>query len=249
MPYRDTDTEWERLGATDPYFGVLTHEKYRTAHLTEATREQFFRSGEEHLAEVMSSVTRHLSRDFAPGRALDFGCGVGRVTIPLARVAREVVGVDVSTSMLREAERNCRSRSIDNVELVESGPFLARDDTFDFIHSFIVFQHLQTSRGERILGRLLARLKVGGVCAAHFTYANPGGRRIVSLVRTRVPLGNHLVELARRWLSRGIPIEMNAYDLNRLLSILQKGGVGRVHAEFTDHGGHLGVMLYFSRET
>lgn len=42
---------------------------------------------------------------FAPTSVLDAGCGTGRVALELARRGIEVVGVDVSGSMLAEARR------------------------------------------------------------------------------------------------------------------------------------------------
>ena len=50
-----------------------------------------------------------LVRRLRPGRVLELAAGSGRVTIPLARVAREqgfeVVGLEISDTMLAEAER------------------------------------------------------------------------------------------------------------------------------------------------
>src|SRR5277367_1629330 len=100
-----TDHEWEEWGRRDPYFGVLTHPRFRRANLTEAAKSEFFESGRLHVEYVMQVVRKHIDADFTPKRALDFGCGVGRILIPLAQVTQEVVGVDVSPSMLHEAKR------------------------------------------------------------------------------------------------------------------------------------------------
>jgi hypothetical protein len=40
-------------------------------------------------------------------------------------------------------------------------------------------------------------------------------------------------------------MQMNYYDLNELLFIARQRGAERIHAEFTDHGGALGVFLFF----
>ena len=42
-------------------------------------------------------------------------------------------------------------------------------------------------------------------------------------------------------------MKMNAYPLNDIMFMIQGAGVTRFHAEFTDHGGELGVFLYFQR--
>jgi ubiquinone/menaquinone biosynthesis C-methylase UbiE len=63
----------------------------------------------------MQTIRSAFDPEFRPCRVLDFGCGVGRCTIPFARIAEEVVALDVSPSMLREAEKNCLERALDNV--------------------------------------------------------------------------------------------------------------------------------------
>ena len=40
---------------------------------------------------------------------------------------------------------------------------------------------------------------------------------------------------------------MNPYNLNKLFFLLQRADVTGLHAEFTDHGGELGVFLFFQK--
>ncbi|EGJ09961.1 hypothetical protein RBXJA2T_06520 [Rubrivivax benzoatilyticus JA2 = ATCC BAA-35] len=42
-------------------------------------------------------------------------------------------------------------------------------------------------------------------------------------------------------------MQMNFYNASQLLFILQRAGVGAVYSELTDHGGALGLFLYFRR--
>jgi GT2 family glycosyltransferase/SAM-dependent methyltransferase len=42
-------------------------------------------------------------------------------------------------------------------------------------------------------------------------------------------------------------MQMNTYNMNELLFMLQESGVRSFHTDFTDHGGELGVMFYFQR--
>src|SRR5690348_8156867 len=115
-----TDSEWEAWGARDPYYGVITLPKFRSAALTPETRAEFFRSGHDHVAHVLATIRTHIDPAFAPQRVLDFGCGVGRVLIGLADIAPEIVGVDVSPSMLAEARRNCDEQGGSHVKLAVS---------------------------------------------------------------------------------------------------------------------------------
>src|SRR3569623_3209784 len=79
MLNRDTDADWRALGKDQPYWGVLSHPQYRTENLTPDTIEEFYASGPWHIAQVAESLRRLTGRG-PSGRALDFGCGVGRLS-------------------------------------------------------------------------------------------------------------------------------------------------------------------------
>jgi len=167
-----TDREWERWGKVDPYYGVITHDKFRKKNITQEAKAEFFESGRSHISHVFKVCRQHLDPDFSPKRALDFGCGTGRLVIPLAEIAEHVVGLDISESMLREAQKNCEELSLRNIDLLKSSDDLSSlNGYFDFIHAVIVFQHIPVSRGRRIFMNLLDHLKEGGICATQFTYS------------------------------------------------------------------------------
>src|SRR5580658_5668052 len=106
-PDLTTDAAWEQWGQRDPYFGVITNPKFRRAGLTAQARDEFFLSGHAHAEWLMDRIHRYIDPAFTPTSVLDFGCGVGRTLIPLAMLAKEAVGLDVSPSMLLEARKNC----------------------------------------------------------------------------------------------------------------------------------------------
>jgi 2-polyprenyl-3-methyl-5-hydroxy-6-metoxy-1,4-benzoquinol methylase len=76
------------------------------------------------------------------GSALDFGCGVGRLTQALADHFDEVWGVDIASSMIEGARRLDRSGGRCRY-LVNGRPRVVRDASFGFILSLIVLQHLE----------------------------------------------------------------------------------------------------------
>ena len=41
-------------------------------------------------------------------------------------------------------------------------------------------------------------------------------------------------------------IQMNPYNMNEILFLMQCEGVQQLHVEFSDHGGELGVFMFFS---
>jgi ubiquinone/menaquinone biosynthesis C-methylase UbiE len=245
----NTDRAWEKFGKDDPYFGVFTHDKYRKSNLTEERKEEFFKTGSCYIDKVLRKIRQCLDPNFEFRKAIDFGCGVGRLVIPLAKLAQEVTGVDVSDSMLDEARKNCEAKSIKNVVFVKSDDDLSHlQDKYDFIHSYIVFQHIPVKRGARIFKNLLAHLEVGGVCVAHFTYSSDHrGKKLVSLLKRYIPFASNFINLIRKRKFFAPQIQMNDYHLNHLFLSIQKAGVTSCHIEFTDHRGELGVVVYFQK--
>jgi SAM-dependent methyltransferase len=246
----DTDKAWRDFGRIDPYFGVLSEPRYRAGVLNDDARAEFFASGEMEVERTFAWIRHALEPEFAPHRALDFGCGVGRIVLPLARRAGHVTGVDISPDMLAEAQRNCGRAGADNVDLVLSDDTLSRlIGTWDFIHSSIVFQHVPPAQGEALAVRLLEHLAPGGIGALHFTFDNrlSTTRRLVQRLRDHVPLVHNLLNVAKGRRFWYPPIQMNAYDLNRLYMILMSHDCHEVSTRFTDHGGHVGAVLFFRR--
>ena len=240
-----TDEAWEQWGQRDPYFGVITDPKFRRAAINEDAKREFFESGASHAHHVLTVIREHIKTQFVPRRILDFGCGVGRILVPFAGLAEEVVGVDVSQSMLEEARRNCDERNVQNVRLLPSDDDLsAVTGEFDLSHSCIVFQHIPVHRGRELLSKLLTHLSPSGVAAIHVTYSKTSfaaTHGVAPAVRKSTP---PLQEPPRP--SDSDPeIQMNPYNMNELLFTIQCLGAHRLYAEFSDHGGELGVFLFF----
>jgi cyclopropane fatty-acyl-phospholipid synthase-like methyltransferase len=116
-------------------------------------------------------IESNLGGRFTPDRALDFGCGVGRIVIPLAERCGSVLGVDVADSMLVNARLLCQQRNLSNVRFARCDDSLEGvDGGFDLVHSYIVFQHVPPGRGLPLLERLLRKLNANGVGVIHVLY-------------------------------------------------------------------------------
>ncbi len=136
----DPTTQWERYGAMDPYYGVLSAPDFHRARLDAAARARFFDTGRRQVAELAARIEAHTGSTLQARRALDYGCGVGRLTLPLAERCEHVYGVDVSPSMLHEADRNARHMSLGNVEWVPAHRLAELAGSYDLVQSSLVFQ-------------------------------------------------------------------------------------------------------------
>jgi 2-polyprenyl-3-methyl-5-hydroxy-6-metoxy-1,4-benzoquinol methylase len=91
--------QWEALGTSDPYWAVLSDLDKRDFGWDSA---EFFETGIEEISNVYKKLDLMGVRlNFE--LALDYGCGVGRLSRALATSFQRVLGIDFSESMLLEA--------------------------------------------------------------------------------------------------------------------------------------------------
>jgi SAM-dependent methyltransferase len=247
--FNNSDKNWEIFGKTDPYYGVLSHEKFHINNITQEDLISFFKSGDDYITNLFKKI-ENLFPNFKPKLSLDFGCGVGRLLIPLSKISLNAVGVDVSESMLTLAKKNIESLGINNINLFLGDDNLSEiNETFDFIHSYIVFQHIPVKRGEVIFNNLLSLLKHGGVCVCHFTYSKLSARKVLGdFIRTYFPFGDRLLNLIYGRPLNTPSMQMNNYNVNSLFRIVLKHGVKSCYVDFTNHHNELGFLLIFQKK-
>jgi SAM-dependent methyltransferase len=191
--------EWDELACGDALWEVLSDPERSGGRWR---LDEFFASG---AAEVEAALerARELGRPERFGRALDFGCGVGRLTRALAGHFDECVGVDVSPQMVERArELNVDRPNCEFVVNVASDLGRFADGSFDLVYSSKVLQHMPS--GE------LARAYV----AEFLRVLAPGGLAVFQLW-TRIPWRNR-IQARRRLYGALRALRVPEARLNRL---------------------------------
>lgn len=147
-----TDSFWEDAAQRDPLWAILSDPAKRGRRWE---LRAFFETGRREISLLLYQLRqlRHFPRT---GPALDFGCGVGRLTQALATTFAEVVGVDLSPTMIRLANRlNQHSRTARYI--LNQSPDLAQFPSagFDFVYSDTVLQHLEPDAARRYVKEFL----------------------------------------------------------------------------------------------
>lgn len=249
-----TDQDWEKFAAADPYWAVLTADEFKAENLNEANRKAFFQSGESHVAYVFSTLRRFFGAPERMGVSLDFGCGVGRLVVPLARRCDLAIGVDISETMRTIAAANARREGLANIEVIPSDDAMsALTHDLDLVHSVIVLQHIPPRRGYRILDALLKRLRPGGFGYIQVTYAHEmaalpveRGNTTGSSFRFYQRVDNQILKLVEQE-DNAFTMQMNHYNLNEIMCVFWQHGIRDLFSRQTFHAGCLGIEYYFHR--
>ena len=161
MNLRSLQRHWNSLAKQDPLRAILTRSESRKDVPWDA--ERFFESGVVEVDLVLRRVQeiRPLVRR---GRALDFGCGVGRLTQALATHFDQVFGVDISPAMIERARGYNRHGSRCAYVVNESADLSRfRDGQFDFIYSSITLQHMPKRFAKRYIAEFMRVLDRDGL--------------------------------------------------------------------------------------
>ncbi len=228
MSTRRLATAWETHAQNDPYWAIIPADGTAGGGWDV---EAFFRSGEADVDAVLKQAAA-LGLTVRLTRALDFGCGVGRLTQALAARCETAVGVDVSPSMLDLARGH--NRFGDRCEYLHSTSAdldALPSGEFDIIVSLIVLQHIPPRTSRRLMAAFVRVLAPGGLLAFQYT-----GRRRSRLRRVSAPTRRFLMAvlpervgngLYRRLTGRLAPIEMFGMSSRRVVALVERAG-GRV---------------------
>lgn len=119
---------WDEAARDNAQASILT--------VGELEEHAFYETGRVEIARVLNRL-QVCGLNIAPITALDFGCGIGRLTVALAEHFVAVDGVDISREMIRRARPASGA-----VYHCSSSLDLFPDKRFDLVYSNITLQHM-----------------------------------------------------------------------------------------------------------
>ncbi len=220
---KELQRNWDGLAQADPLWAICTDPAKRNSQWT---REDFFATGRKEIESVLAYTTRigiHIDKTKP---ALDFGCGVGRLTRALAQYFPECIGLDISPAMIalaRDLNRdlpNCRFQLNEDFQL-KSLPA----NYFGFIYTSLVLQHIAGPYSHEYIAEFVRILRAGGI----LVFQVPERLHADSLtkLRTRLALRSRLQSI----LGRPKPCAMEMHCIRE--SVIRKL-IARLRARVVD---------------
>jgi len=220
---------WDEFGATDPMWAILTESNKKG---NQWKLEDFFKAGDYEIDGVMEYV-QSLNIQLNKGTALDFGCGVGRLTQALAKYFDKVYGVDIADSMINLANTYNKHgdkcsfvlNEVDNLSIFDS-------NKFDFIYTNIVLQHMKPQYALKYIQEFIRLLNKDGVLIFQIPSERKRSDKFPrKIVRKLIP-SSILDKLfyvrldVQAWFSKSSPrMEMYAIQQEEIIKFLRDNGV------------------------
>jgi SAM-dependent methyltransferase len=160
MSLKSHRRDWEELATIDAKWSVLTNPGKRNSW----GDSEFFATGECEVGQLIQTL-QGLSYPKLFKNALDFGCGVGRLTLPLSHRFENTWGIDISAPMIEQAKA---SVPLARFCLNDSNRLPFADGTFDLVYTAMVLQHLPHPRLiSGYIGEFLRIIGVRGIAVFH----------------------------------------------------------------------------------
>jgi ubiquinone/menaquinone biosynthesis C-methylase UbiE len=219
MSLEELQRSFDRLGRIDPFWAILSHPDKRG---NKWRAGEFFDTGEREIKDLMEHV-ESLGVRISRRKALDFGCGVGRLTQALARYFGEVHGVDIAPSMIELANRYNRYGDRCKYHLNNSDSLqLFADDSFDLIYSYITLQHIRPQYSKGYIREFVRVLAPSGLLLFQLPSGRVNANRIKERVTKAMPT---LLRIYRRIrFGYGSLISMHGIDRQEVITILERSG-------------------------
>ncbi len=160
--------DWDRRAREDAFYFAAFGRQRQDDH-------EFLAGASDVVPTLECELVRLPPAQTSERRALEIGCGPGRLMLPMSHHFGEIHGIDISQEMAALARERLRGVPRAQVQVVGGdGSLPFPEGYFDFVYSYIVFQHIPDAEVVlRYLGESRRVLKPGGVLCCQLRGAPP----------------------------------------------------------------------------
>jgi SAM-dependent methyltransferase len=230
MSYRKKIAHWEGFAKTDPLWSILTDPNKKNGKWD---IDEFFQTGLDEMDIIFDLLK---SNDWMPSdraSAMDFGCGVGRLTRAIRLHFERTTGIDAAAQMIEMAKQF--HENLNNIDFVvntsDNLDFIA-DQSISFIYTAIVLQHIPKEQSYQFISEFCRILEPGGTLV--FQVPTNDIRKLSPIQKLRVWLKPR-ERLANLGLWKKYHMDMNVYEDARITDIAMNHDCKIVGRRLTNH--------------
>lgn len=206
--FRDFEAQkkvWESLGEQDPLWAVLSAKGKESGRWDLG---EFLSTGEADVARYHELLQKYADAPKQLGHMLDFGCGVGRLSLAWSRRCDKVTGVDISGQMVARANEILKETGNAQAIVNEAADLKRFDnESFHCVTSHICLQHIPPSVVTTYIREF------GRICCA--------GGSVAFQLPSKQCQPMHMKNL-RRWIVEHLP-----FGMGRIYRRLKSGSADR----------------------
>ena len=231
------DRAWDRFAAREPFFAAVSDPELQRANLTPERLRRFYASGERLVGWMLGTIDAALVPQFAPMSALEYGCGPGRLALPLAARPGSVVAVDIADAMLTAARAEADRRALSHIVFQRPEDFFQSPRTFDLVVCYHVLQRLPRTDALALLRRLLSTIAPDGVGVFQWCCASgePAVVQASRWLREHVPGVNRVANQLRGKPADEPFVPTHLYGVEEMLAEFAAAGLSPVHVALEHH--------------
>lgn len=231
--FKRIQRQWTSYGETEPYASVLSDKEFERNNIANSLA-QLSASGDRMVQRLVHLLSRN-GLTFPKGDCLELGCGVGRLTKPLASLCEKVYALDISPGNLKVCQDYLKDAGVDNVKtaLLTSPTDIGDIELVDAFVSLIVLQHNPPPIQYFILNKILAKIRPNGVAFFQTATYNPGYHYSIDM---HMALNEEQFD---SWSMHCLPMRhimqlLKAHDFD-VLEVIEDGLTGGLHKKFHSH--------------
>lgn len=241
MSFQSVNNDWEGLAKQDAMWAILTNPD-KAGNKWGA--DDFFASGRNEIAIVFDKLKNINALPIDNQNALDFGCGVGRLSHALADLFQNVTGIDVSPTMVAKANELNNNPDKISFKVNSQTKTDFKANSFSFIYTTIVLQHIPYPQQVEYISEFCRLLKSGGVLVFQIPTKDIRNLSVLQKIKSTVKVRERLSKIG---VGNYHHMQMNPVDENEIKSVLTASGCEVIQQVFTNHtdvdfGGNLRFM-------
>lgn len=138
MNNQEFSRDWEEFAKLDPKWSIVSDPKKKYGLWDDV---DFFKTGEHEIDDFFREI-KLLNISFDDDVALDFGCGIGRLSRALSPHFKKVFGVDIASGMIEIAKKLNNKANVEFLLNNRTDLSIFTDKNFSLIYSSITLQHI-----------------------------------------------------------------------------------------------------------
>jgi len=224
-------TTWAELGRKDPLWAVITKADKRGGKWELG---EFLQTGESEVELYHGLLRRYAGCPQNFDQILDFGCGVGRLSLAWSGRAKQVTGVDISAGMIAKGKEFTKDTPNVDLRLNDAGDLRCfPDEQFDLVFSHICLQHIPWQLTMGYLAEFARVCRRGKWVTFQLPSRNLKKISAAAVRKAMVELLPFGLDRAyRRW-RHGCPVifDMHFVPVEELIKSANRAGLIEIHRE------------------